>query len=365
MEKIMAADERDRRFDKALARHLRSAAPAGEPARLPAFPASQGGACPDSETLAAYHERSLLSEQLNSLKEHIVGCAHCQALLAQLEATDGISLQGAEQEEVLAGKESDPVMAARNLESFPAAAASSQSQRAAAAAPPKKSRRALLLRGARWQWLAPPGANAAGVLAWSALHENQPLPLPSSKEVQVATNQAPPQPTPSVSTATQAVSPSPKAALKKPQSAVDQFASADTRSAADAMKSTEKQQYLARSSPPRSLADKESMARKDAQREASVNLLRAENQADLDVKTVPGAKQESAEAQMQTQSANAQLQNQSNANATKVPGPAPLGQMEAKRMKDAAAAPAALPLQPAAGGGGASGSKRSASLEVV
>ena len=118
----MAADERDRRFDKALARHLRSAAPAGEPARLPAFPASQGGACPDSETLAAYHERSLLSEQLNSLKEHIAGCAHCQALLAQLEATDQISLQAAEQVEVLAEKESDSVMAARNLESFPAAA---------------------------------------------------------------------------------------------------------------------------------------------------------------------------------------------------------------------------------------------------
>jgi len=29
----MAADERDRRFDKALARHLRSAASAGEPAK--------------------------------------------------------------------------------------------------------------------------------------------------------------------------------------------------------------------------------------------------------------------------------------------------------------------------------------------
>jgi len=361
----MAADERDRRFDKALARHLRSAAPAGEPARLPAVPDSQGGACPDSETLAAYHERSLLSEQLNSLKEHIVGCAHCQALLAQLEATDGISLQAAEQQEILAGKKSDPVMAARNLESFPAAAASSQSQRAAAAAPPKKSRRALLLRGARWQWLAPAGAIAAGLLVWIALHENQPLPLPSSKEVQVATNQAPPQPTPSVSTAPQAVSPSPKAALKKPQSAVDQFASADTRSAADAMKSTEKQQYLARSSPPRSLADKESMARKDAQRESSVNLLRAENQADLDAKTVPGAKQENAELQMQTQAANVQSQNQSNSNSPKIPGPAPLGQAEPKKMKAASAAPAAPPSQPAAVGGAASGYNSSASLEVA
>src|ERR1700682_1452128 len=365
MEKTMAADERDRRFDKALARHLRSAAPAGEPARLPAVPDSQGGACPDSETLAAYHERSLLSEQLNSLKEHIVGCAHCQALLAQLEATDGISLQAAEQQEILAGKKSDPVMAARNLESFPAAAASSQSQRAAAAAPPKKSRRALLLRGARWQWLAPAGAIAAGLLVWIALHENQPLPLPSSKEVQVATNQAPPQPTPSVSTAPQAVSPSPKAPLKKPQSAVDEFASANTRSAADAMKSTEKQQYLARGSPSKSLADKESMARKDTGRDSSVDLLRAENQADLDAKTVPAGKQENAEVQVQAQAANVQSQNQSNSNSSRIPGPAPLGQAEPKKMKAASAAPAAPPSQPAAVGGAASGYNSSASLEVA
>jgi len=91
MEKPMAPDERDRRFDKALARHLRSAAPAGEASSLPALPASQGGSCPDSETLAAYHERSLLPEELNSWKEHFVGCANCQNILAQLEATDEIS----------------------------------------------------------------------------------------------------------------------------------------------------------------------------------------------------------------------------------------------------------------------------------
>src|SRR5258706_13856177 len=203
MEKIMAADERDRRFDKALARHLRSAAPAGEPARLPAVPASQGGACPDSETLAAYHERSLLSEQLNSLKEHIVGCAHCQAVLAQLEATDGISLQAAEQEEVLAGKKSEQVMTVRNLESFPAAAAPSQSQPSAEAPPPQKSRRALLLRGARWQWLAPAGAIAAVLLVWIALHENQTLARPNLEKDPIATKPAPPPPAPPVSTAPQ------------------------------------------------------------------------------------------------------------------------------------------------------------------
>src|ERR1700694_4267438 len=102
MEKPMAPDERDRRFDTALARHLRSAAPVGEAPRCPPVPASQGGSCPDSEALAAYHERSLLPEELNSWKEHIVGCANCQNILAQLDATDEVSLPAAEREELLA-----------------------------------------------------------------------------------------------------------------------------------------------------------------------------------------------------------------------------------------------------------------------
>ncbi len=362
----MAPDERDRSFDRALARHLRSAAPAGEAAGLPAVPASQGGSCPDSETLAAYHERSLLPEELNSWKEHIVGCANCQNILAQLEATDEISLPAAEREEIVA-KGSEPVIAARNVEAFPAAPASGQSQRAAGAAPPKKSRRALLLRGARWQWLAPAGAIAAGLLVWIALHENQPLALPSLKAVQVATNQAPPPPPPtsSVSTVMPEVSPSAKAALKKPQSAADEFPSANTRGAPAAVKSDGKQEYLARVSPSQPLADKESSLRKDAERRASVDLLRSQEKLDRDAKTVTDAIQENSEVQLQTQAANVQLQNQSNTNAPKVPGPAPLGQMETKKMKAASAAPAAPPSQPAAVGGVASSYNSSASLEVA
>jgi len=49
--------------------------------------------CPESDTLAAYHERSLLPEEMNLWKEHIVGCARCQAILAELEATDSVALQ--------------------------------------------------------------------------------------------------------------------------------------------------------------------------------------------------------------------------------------------------------------------------------
>src|SRR6266478_9748805 len=303
MEKPMAPDERDRSFDKALARHLRSAAPAGERARLPEAPASHTGACPDSEALAAYHERSLLPEQLNSLKEHIVGCGRCQAILVQLEATDEISLQAFEQEEVVA-KGAVSVLAARNVEAFPATAAPNQSQRAAEVATPKRSRRALILMGARLQWLAPAGAIAAGLLVWIALHENQPLPLPSLKQVQVATNQAPPPPPPSVSTTVPEVSPSAKAALSKPSSAGDEFAAANTRGAADATKSREKQDYRAQVSPSQPLAEKESRLRKDAERLASHDLLRSQEKLDGDAKTVTDAIQENSEVQLQTQAAN-------------------------------------------------------------
>ncbi len=360
----MAPDERDRSFDKALARHMRSAVRAGEAARLPEASASQSGACPDSETLAAYHERSLLPEQLNSLKEHIVGCANCQTVLAHLETTDEISLQAFEQEEVVA-KGAAPVPAARNFEAFPASAAPSQSHRAAEVATPKRSRRALLLRGARWQWLAPAGALAAGLLVWIALHENQPLPLPSPKQVQVASNQAPPPPAPSVSAATREVSPPPRAALSKPSSAGDEFAAANTRGAADATKSREKQDYRAQVSPSQPLAEEESRLRKDAERLASHDLIRGGEQLDRDAKTVTGARQENAEAQLQTQAANVQLQNQSNANVPKVAGPAPLGQMEAKKMKSAPAAPAPPPAQAGGVGGVVSSYSDSASLEVA
>src|SRR6266849_10063732 len=112
MEKPMAPDERDRSFDKALARHLRSAAPAGQAAGAPGELASLGHPCPDAETLAAYHERALLPEQLNSLKEHIVGCTNCQTLLAHLETTDAISLQASEEDQVLVQTASAPVNSA-------------------------------------------------------------------------------------------------------------------------------------------------------------------------------------------------------------------------------------------------------------
>jgi len=176
-----------------------------------------------------------------------------------LEATDEISLQAFQQEEV-AAKEAVPVPAPRSVETIPAAAAPGESQRPGQAPSPKRSRRILILRGARWQWLAPAGALAAGLLVWIALHENQPLSAPDLKQVQVATSQTPPQPAPSASTTVRQASPQAKTVLTKPQSPADEFAAdgVNTRSAAHATKSREKADYLAQVSPPQPLADKES-----------------------------------------------------------------------------------------------------------
>src|SRR5271155_4373902 len=83
----MGHDDRDRSFEKALGQHLRVGAEAGV----------RNAACPDAETLAAYHERALSLEELSSWKTHIAACARCQEILAQLELTDNLPLAAAEE----------------------------------------------------------------------------------------------------------------------------------------------------------------------------------------------------------------------------------------------------------------------------
>src|SRR5262245_13457554 len=103
--------------------------------------------CPESDTLAAYHERSLLPEEMNSWKEHIVGCARCQAILAELEATDSVPLQPSEKEEVF-GATTATAQPADEL----------GSRKEAPPALPKQPHVTPISRRVRWQWLAPAGA---------------------------------------------------------------------------------------------------------------------------------------------------------------------------------------------------------------
>jgi hypothetical protein len=202
MEAAMAREDRERNFEKALARNLRSEHPANAATH----------ACPDAELLAAYHERSLSLEEAISWKEHIAGCSQCQQLLAHLEATDEISLDANREEykghEVPVASQSDPTVLTpvSVLPSAPAPASTFVGSKT-------PERRRMLRRPANWRWLAPAGAIAAGLILWVAFHEN------SSDRFEMAKNQpvvAVPSPPP-VSRSRQSESAEPNAAEPKPE----------------------------------------------------------------------------------------------------------------------------------------------------
>lgn len=141
----MALDDRERNFEKALARELRA-----EALKAPH--------CPDAETLAAYHERMLSPEEMVAKKSHIADCARCQEILATLELTEAIPVSERDSEAVAAG-----------------------TKRGSITAMPK--RRAYL------PWALPAGAIAAGILVLVAVRTNRAPNMHSSDSaVQVAEN---------------------------------------------------------------------------------------------------------------------------------------------------------------------------------
>lgn len=321
----MAPDERDRSFDKALTRHLRAAAGTDASPNRPAGLPSAGASCLDPEALAAYHERSLPPEEMNSAKEHIVSCAHCQAILAHLEATDSITMPAAEKQEVV-------VMSP------------------ARAALPEKPRASRLSHGVRWQWLAPAGALAAGLLVWVAWHENQRPGLPAANEIKMAKAQEPSSPLP----ATRQIpsSPSPDQ-LEGPERgrAVGGVASSKTLREAGNLKQQGRFDSGARAAAARPAPNKEAALRKDVLRDSPIDETRAENKADLDAKNVAGGVAGAAQEKAELQNQNANIVAQNQMIAPKVPGPSPLSQVElSKKAKAAepargygAAAPAPAP----------------------
>jgi hypothetical protein len=347
MEKPMASDERDRNFDKALSRHLRSAAAPAPPTSVPGALGSQTPSCLDPEMLAAYHERSLVPEEMNSAKEHIVGCAHCQAILAQLELTDAIPL-------ALSGKGEVPAMAAAAR-----APITESVQLAAQPALPEKPRAPRLIRGPRWQWLVPAGALAAGLLVWIGMHENQPLRTPASNEVKVAKLEEPVAPPPALNKQASS-SPSPRSsdelvALPQSRGGAGGVASGTLSRDGESLKRLQ-EAASGRKAPPvisapsREGKENEEDLRKDTGAESRAVQVPAEKQADFDAK-VAASGGLLDKAQVQNQAANIQAQNQMI--APKVPGPAPLGQVEqSKKLKSdsgaryRAEAPPPAPAQP-------------------
>jgi hypothetical protein len=170
----MAPDDRDRNFERALASHLRSSAPQHD--------------CLDAELLAAYHERLLGPEQMISCKQHIATCARCQHILAQLEATDDLLVEGDHHEHV-----SENVLTMPSPQETPelVPALSEPAAAESVAVPPRSARvaqspwRSRTLHGANWRWLAPAGLLAAGLLIWISFHETTP------SEFKVAKNTSP------------------------------------------------------------------------------------------------------------------------------------------------------------------------------
>src|SRR5580692_10709889 len=164
----MALDDRDRTFEKALARHLRTSGSSGPDAN--ALAGAPADLCPDPEMLAAYHDGSLSSEERNLWKQHVVGCERCQLVLAHLQTPLDIPVRAEANENVSALQR--PASAARSV----------SLARKPRPSPP---------HSLRWLWLVPAGAIAATLIAWVSLRESKPLPLASSSPVEVAENRQP------------------------------------------------------------------------------------------------------------------------------------------------------------------------------
>jgi hypothetical protein len=169
----MAPDDRDRNFEKALARHLRSFSSSGVNANVPAGAHAEcpneptGELCPDPEILAAYHDGSLSHEERNLRKQHVVSCESCQLVLAHLET---------------------PLDVPVNLEINEHVAVPQQSASSGRAASSAAIARPSPLHSLRWLWLVPAGAIAATLIVWVSLNTPKPSPLAPPPAAEVAEN---------------------------------------------------------------------------------------------------------------------------------------------------------------------------------
>jgi len=151
----MPSDDRDPKFERALAQHL-----GGGPAQ---------GNCPDAEILAAYHERNLSLEEMAEWKEHISACEACQEALALVETTESQLAEDWEDREIpVLEAASMPGARARNVPIRSANIAASRAPQAAATPVAINRRRPALLR-----WAVPLGAVAAGVLVFIGIYEQR------------------------------------------------------------------------------------------------------------------------------------------------------------------------------------------------
>lgn len=170
-------EDRERKFEQALARHLREEADT----RLDAQDLAR--ACPDAEALAAFHERMLSDEEMNTVKEHVAACSRCQEILAHLEASDEIEVQA--EERILEMRE--PVLASaadrEDQFAYPMALAPVARTQSAQNTPRSISNRQ---DGRLLRWIAPAGAIAAGLLIWAVVRDSKPQNLAPATNIQIA-----------------------------------------------------------------------------------------------------------------------------------------------------------------------------------
>lgn len=166
----MPFDDRDPKFERALAQHLRDGA--------------AQATCPDAETLAAYHERNLSIDEMARWKEHISACEACQEALALVETTEKQFTEDWEGQRV-------PVLASLSAPGGQETNASRRTAQAATSPVAILRRRPALLR-----WAVPLGAAAAGVLVFIGLFEQRASKLAQNSDAVVARREAPATPAP-------------------------------------------------------------------------------------------------------------------------------------------------------------------------
>jgi Photosynthesis system II assembly factor YCF48 len=188
----MGHEDRERKFEKALERHLRrDAAGARDKADAhAAVPEEIAGAaeCLDAATLAAFHEGMLSSSEMVAVKEHVAVCSRCQEILMQLKATDEIPLQ------IEAENDLKPRASVLSAGALYVDYTARQTPSLTIAGQPKPTLKAPqdISRGRGFKalrWAAPAGAIAAGLLIWVVVRDNKVQPT-HFENVQVAQQQS-------------------------------------------------------------------------------------------------------------------------------------------------------------------------------
>jgi hypothetical protein len=215
----MAPDDRDRNFEKALARHLRSSTSPSSDANVLGGGTSErlDELCPDAEILAAYHDGSLSSEERNLWKQHVVGCEQCQLVLAHLATPLDLPVNAGASQEVVALQQN----AAFGRATSPAPIARPS--------PP---------HNLRWLWLVPVGAIAATLIAWVSLNTPKPLETASSQPVEIAENRQ----TPDVASGAKTARVAPSGAAQNERKEKDQPTAQSAAGAASATRDLDSKQ---------------------------------------------------------------------------------------------------------------------------